>query len=322
MSANPYNTPYGAYLKSTEELDKQLANAQQDSNQKIQQGQGYLSQDVQNCYLYPPEGQEGPPQPVPAGTAGAVCDPAQTVTPGSTVKSDSEQVLATKVQTLLQADEVNEIINYAAAYILNDILTGTDDNGQPVGLAGYTGSADRGSIDPGEVGSGAGEDEPAGPPGAPKCFAQNGAFLVGSLDNPTISYQMNLPANVSYDKITVDVDVNNGGWYSAPGDPTNGVSDEIFYLRRQEWADLFGYSYVRGPNVNVATISHGVALPTEGKLTQVAHGYVFPVGATHHYSYTYDTAQQKNTPHHHAGEQCRQTIRRNRPECRKHQYRK
>ncbi|GMU74067.1 MAG: hypothetical protein AMXMBFR44_2660 [Candidatus Campbellbacteria bacterium] len=125
LSTNSYLTPYGAYLESAAALEKEVEEATTEAEKKLEFGSGFLSKETQNCY----ETQET----LEDGTVVTFqeCDPPQVVTPGETVKSSLEKAFGVKLDAIVAADELNEIISLVAVYLLTDVLT------QDEGLTGY-----------------------------------------------------------------------------------------------------------------------------------------------------------------------------------------
>jgi hypothetical protein len=91
VTANPQNTPYGAYLEAEAKLNIRLSNAAGQELEYAAWGNGFLSKKV--C------------EPVEGG--GEKCT---IVTPGEIISDSLKVQLATGQETLIEADEINELI--------------------------------------------------------------------------------------------------------------------------------------------------------------------------------------------------------------------
>ena len=95
ITSNPQNTPYGAYLAAEAKMNLRLVNESGQSLTEANWGQGFLSKKV--C-----EGINGQP-----AETGKNC---QITTPGQVISQQLNYQLTTSQQSLIEADEINELI--------------------------------------------------------------------------------------------------------------------------------------------------------------------------------------------------------------------
>lgn len=124
MSSNPQNTPYGAYLEAEAKLDIRLKNEAGQEIEIASWSDGFLSKRV--C-----EAIEGKP----AGK-GANC---KITTPGKVISEALTFQLSTGQRTLIEADEINEIIGALISQLTLQAMRGI--NGL-LGLGGNSAYAD------------------------------------------------------------------------------------------------------------------------------------------------------------------------------------
>jgi hypothetical protein len=110
---NPENTPIGAYIGGKAALDAEIAKNQFVANEDVRNGNGFISQKVcdengKNCVI---------------------------TTPGSIIKSQLEFTLTIPGLSLIQSDELNEIINALFGQLAKQAITGIN------GLLGLGGNA-------------------------------------------------------------------------------------------------------------------------------------------------------------------------------------
>ncbi len=305
VTANPYNNPYGAYLQSAGELAFRLESATGQEEKKLDFGRGFLTPQVQDCYLYSGGDQEGPPQPFTiygnddlatakrkAGVSGygeVECDPKRDTTPGAFIEDQIERKYGLPDQRLTFADELNELINAVILYLVNNIFNIYEDT--PGGLAGYDINSEEPVpfLNPG-IGDNTGDDptpgdsEQPGPPGPSMCFTRNGTFLTptqGGAERGVVSFP--IPQNVSYDSIVLELDVTNSGWLP----DRNGWPYNIFWLARDGNKNMFGYVNVFAPNKDDLMLRHGIGQSHKYKSRKLTN-MTFPENATYHFTYTYD----------------------------------
>lgn len=138
LVGNPYNTPYGAYLRTSQQLDEELETDEERTQVELGFASGFLSKTTQTCYLIASDGSKTAINADDLETAvqnnsGAQyeCDKPQTTTPGDTIKTSMEKAFGVKLDTIVEADEINEIIDLVAVYLMTDIMRNSS------GLAGY-----------------------------------------------------------------------------------------------------------------------------------------------------------------------------------------
>ncbi len=233
MSANPYNTPYGSYLALSGGLEQAVKAKKSEAGTKLGFASGYLSKEVQQCYGYDASGNRTPIDDSEIGGGeyeSYECDEPQTVTPGATIKANLERTFGAKLDSIIEADEINEIIDLVAAYLLTEALT---DEG---GLSGYDYAAQfdqpllddtwGDTIDDLPQGGGGGQCTPTSPTpgrsGSPITHTPNPVTTVLGANIP-------LPSGKqwgAYESVTATFDVTIGDWGNE-GDQYN-----IFWLNR------------------------------------------------------------------------------------------
>ncbi|MCI0619433.1 hypothetical protein L0Y40_00120 [Candidatus Wolfebacteria bacterium] len=295
----PKNNPYGAYVEAEQELNSRITAAVGTRREELQAGRGFLSWKTQDCYsVVPDPNNPGATTTVPIPDAGSpapgsierFCDPSKTATPGSVIEEQVNFSLGSGTRRIEMADEINEILNALIAYFLNDVLTGDK------GLAGYNRNDfthEFPDIEIPDIPGGGGpttpsDDQPPGPPGPSTCFAANGTFFnpsEGATSNEWGRASLPLPANVSYDRIEVDLDVTPGGWHPS----VNSARYNIFWLARGGNRDLYGYTITHAPSSNATRLVHGVGQMHTAK-PKVESRTPLQVGTTYHFNYVYDAA--------------------------------
>lgn len=315
---NPYNNPDGAYLESSAELALRISSAAGTAEKKYELGRGFLGKEVQNCYpdnsKQPTDGNGKDPSGGSASSGGKdpsggngkdpdgqqkmICDEPRIVTPGSFIEEQIQEKFGIPDERLAMADELNELINAVIMYLVQNILTESEE-----GLAGYDidSQANIGYGDPdiSGGGTGGGDTTQAGPPGPSMCFVSSGTFIPQRQgENVFGKASFPLPHNVTYDQLLFEIDVKNTGLRPLDEQPpsSNGTRPwvyNIFYLPRTPGAnDVFGYVNVRGDEgpsnyANKVIMQQGVITPWPNK-PSVTGNLVFPVGATYHFEYLYD----------------------------------
>lgn len=252
MSANPYNTPYGAYLQTVEELNRVVAEKANEATWKLDFGNGFLSKEVQNCYTENWVEEDGTVH----KDYYSYCDPPQVITPGDTIKTSLEKTFGIKLDAIVAADEINEIISLVAVYLLSDILTKDE------GLASYNYSAgfdeplvvidggvwgDDGS---GGGGGGSGQCTPmsitAGTPGTLGVIP-NTADFIASDANPKKEFTATDIPGRNYSRVRAEFDLTVGSYDGRAGaDQYN-----VFWLHRGPGLG----SFIWGAN-DVAEVVH------------------------------------------------------------------
>lgn len=112
---SPQNNPYGAYMLGRAELRQRVEAAEENATTKADWGDGFLS--VEDCS---------------SGTC-------VTVTPGSLIADELSFSLTIGDRTLIEADEINEIISALFSQLMNQVMTGIG------GLTGVSQSAGGGA---------------------------------------------------------------------------------------------------------------------------------------------------------------------------------
>src|SRR5258706_5955585 len=129
---------------------------------------------------------------------------------------------------------------------------------------------------------------------------------------PTVSEPrriLPIPAtpNVAYGKVSVDLDVTQGGWTQSPAafptyDSPQGLHN-IFWLHRGptyeqngwHWNNnVIGYASARGPNSNSIRLSSNLD-PTTTVLYTQEKGLALQQGHTYHFHYVYDGENNQRT---------------------------
>lgn len=300
MVSNPYNNPYGAYLETDMEIKIRLINAAGEQTKDISLGSGFLSKKVENCYTPVAEGQEGPPAPGKKGDAGVVCDPPQTVTPGSYIQEQVAKSTGLQMDRLSFADELNEMITAIMAYLIRDVLLGEK------GLAGYD-PADFANdkfpanlpsateIPDGTGGIGAScqataEDGNGSGAGDPISYSENGTFFTTTADDTVRDYYFgDESTDTKYTKVVVGFDVKVGEFTSIDGSYN---FHELFYLARGDkwWNNLIGEVGLKIQGADGSKLVTQAHLAGACKETQTS--FEPAVGDTLHVEYTYDTLEK------------------------------
>ncbi|MEK7606444.1 MAG: hypothetical protein AAB458_02540 [Patescibacteria group bacterium] len=321
---DPYNNPIGSYIETSNELASRLNAAAEEERTELAFASGFLRKKTQTCYAYPPEGQTGAPQQftirdgqsleealAEAGIDSAAeyeCDPAQTITPGETVKSGLESVFKTNLDQVVAADELNEIIALWLGYLLSDVLTGDE------GLAGYTnedfpehegvtedGDPYEDDLPPIQTTCGTGGWLEAAPGVTqefePYHFERNGLVLDAQPGNANIAFELDTPAEAGeyYTKVQVSIDVEIGPWY----EPMPTDFHQIMYIQREsnpnnyDWRENnLGILNLRGPGQNKFIAGHNLNL-TIGDCTKSKSSSFSPQqGQRYTFVYGYDTTQR------------------------------
>lgn len=135
-------TPYGQFMAAETELNNRIVNARGREIQIANWGEGFLSSEV--C-----EAIEGPTTASPAGTTTAAAPANQKQrcvisTPGKVISEQINKALGAGQDSLVAADEINEVISALLGQIANQALTGAAGllglNVRSGGSAGGTGS--------------------------------------------------------------------------------------------------------------------------------------------------------------------------------------
>lgn len=124
ISSNPQNTPYGAYLEAEAKLDIRLKNAAGQELEIASWSDGFLSKRVCEAIEGKPSGK------------GANC---KITTPGKVISEALTFQLSTGQRTLIEADEINEIIGALISQLTLQAMKGI--NGL-LGLGGNSAYAD------------------------------------------------------------------------------------------------------------------------------------------------------------------------------------
>lgn len=236
MFDNPQNNPYGAYFEARDELTLRISSASGQETKKLEFGNGFLSKEVQDCYVPLPEDQAGPPTPydetqVGPPPPGMVCDPPRIVTPGAQIKTSLEQAFGVNLDQIATADEFNEIFNLIAAWLISDILT------QDGGLAGYNPEETEHSspvAPPGGWGGGDGDQCElmtigAGQPGQPRGLLVNEpAPFTSTASNPFKEIDIDVPTGQNYSRVTAEFDLTTAPQTA----PDNASQLNLFWLHR------------------------------------------------------------------------------------------
>lgn len=282
----PYGNPLSSYINLSDDLTARISSARGQAEFKLGVGGGFFSKEVQTCYAVvngaPVEIEEEGIGTTPGATE-YYCDEPKIITPGDTIKTGLENIFKANLDTIVAADEINEILSIAVWYVLNDVLTGEE------GLAGYSrddfehgGDIEPGT-DPNGGGGGVDEDPDPGVAGESVCFVLN--EFVPSQAQPNATFGMNLPNRSEYyKKIVVEMDVVNNGWYDkTPQNNQDNIHHSIFYLTRDNsWGSTFGYSWAGDEGSFL--IRQRVATGD----VDTRPNYLLPSGTTH-FTYTFDT---------------------------------
>lgn len=152
---NPQNTPFGALMEATDGLSDQVSSAVNAQVAELDWGNGFLSWKG-DCVgegstaasgEFTPDGQpimvDTPGAPVSLGASNANgCDENGIQTPGSVIAAQLNETLSIGGRTLIEADEINEIVGALFSQLMNQVVGG-------IGLRGVSssGSGGRGFID-------------------------------------------------------------------------------------------------------------------------------------------------------------------------------
>jgi len=137
LTQKPQNNPYGAYLLASSELDRLIASKVKEENTKLEFGRGFLTKEA--CYAYEICVDYGGAEALPGenlpcleyktvistGTPlkdlpdGAQCLEKQTLTPGSVIEGQLQQVLPKSLERITVADEIDEVISTLINYMVN-----------------------------------------------------------------------------------------------------------------------------------------------------------------------------------------------------------
>ena len=111
---NPANNPIGASFNAAERLSKKIYNDQEKANDEIQRNNGFL--DMKKCVEW-----YGPDDTV--GEDGDLCRKYQTVTPGSVIASQVNNVTNSAVRQLEYSDAINEVLGSFFDGMLNKLFS-------------------------------------------------------------------------------------------------------------------------------------------------------------------------------------------------------
>jgi hypothetical protein len=127
---NMNNNPIGATFNSAEKLQKAIDTNQEALTNEVQRNDGFL--DMRTCVEYesantPHSWEDADPDPTtttntnPTGTA-RKCLRYKTVTPGSLISSQAQEILGSPTRQLELADSINEILGAVFDQILNGLM--------------------------------------------------------------------------------------------------------------------------------------------------------------------------------------------------------
>jgi hypothetical protein len=111
VTQNSQNNPYGAYLEAKNSLSTVIGTRQAKYVDQLSWGQGFLSYEV--C-----DGTKAHNN----VTGEDECSHTKTVTPGSVINDQLKQHLGTGVSSLVQADEINEIVSALFGQLINKVM--------------------------------------------------------------------------------------------------------------------------------------------------------------------------------------------------------
>lgn len=307
--SDPQNNPYGAYFEARDQLALKISSSAGEAEKKISFGNGFLSKEVQDCFVVLPEGQEGPTQPVELkqgetvaeakarlglnATSGIECNPPKVMTPGAQVKNSLEQTFGVNLDQIATADEFDEIFSLLAAWLVSDILT------QDGGLAEYDSELsganeeivwdDSGLTGGGEACKASPSDSNARASGETIQFEQNGTFLTTTPDDTVRDFYFGEGEDRKYTKVVVDFDVTVGQFTNIDGSYNY---HELFYLTRGDkwWNNLIGHV---GLKIKGADGSKLVSEPHfAGACDSSQTSFEPSPGDTFHVHYEYDTQEK------------------------------
>lgn len=130
LSQMQQNNPIGAYLQAENVMNQKIASKVQTKLDQLNQGNGFLT--YQECYDVNPDGFVGPLQnTVPSDFVGPL-QPGQTrlqekcddVTPGSVIAGRLNSALNTGNDSLVTADEINELVGALLNQLTTQVLSG------------------------------------------------------------------------------------------------------------------------------------------------------------------------------------------------------
>lgn len=121
-------------------------------------------------------------------------------------------------------------------------------------------------------------------------FSRNGTFHVPTPAAPTAIFNIPVPNNQTFSRVTVDVDVFMGGWSYEPSKNHN-----LFWLHRgaccwPQWAsNMFGLVNMFGPGRNEVKVLTNADMPRFQERSVERHVQLLE-GHTYHLHYVYDAA--------------------------------
>ncbi len=149
--ANPENNPLGAQRLGQEELSNQTETAKTVQKTELDWGNGFLS--WRNCPSGGSSGSEATVQLGARDTSGSGCGPVQT--PGSVIQSQINKTLGLTGDTLVTADEFNEIVSALMSQLTSNVLGGSGLSGVSSVSSGGNGFIDK-ATDPSQYNGAAG----------------------------------------------------------------------------------------------------------------------------------------------------------------------
>ena len=285
---------YSQYEEAEKQLVLQIRSSLNQQAKEIDHGRGWLSIKRQDCWAYVKGGYHIPIKPSEIGNVPDAieyeCDEPRITTPGGFVEESIQKQFGIAGDRLAVADEINELVWSTMTFLIRNILY--DERG----LAGYNPNnsqwATTTPIIPGVTiptdDGGSDDDTPGdeakpGPLGASACFAREGIFhsVIEGGEQKLIS--LPLPANTSYERIVLDLDVFHGGWNTENPD----ASLPFFWLARSKHKNLFGLLLARGPGRNLLVLRHGLG-QSHGFKPRITKNATLQQGNTYHVHYEYD----------------------------------
>lgn len=122
-------------------------------------------------------------------------------------------------------------------------------------------------------------------------FTQNGTFHVPTPAEPTKIFNIPVPNDRNFSRITVDLDIHQGGWSWDPS-----ANHSLFWLHRgaccwPQWAsNIFGFANAFGPGRNEIKVATNADLPRYQERVAYKRGVPFLEGHNYHLNYVYDAA--------------------------------
>lgn len=137
-------------------------------------------------------------------------------------------------------------------------------------------------------GGGSGGEGPTRTPGGGVVFERPGRFHRPAPGNPTRIFNISVPANTRFSAVTVDLDVEHGGWSREPS-----KNHSLFWLQRGKccwprWAgNVYGFANAFGPGRNEVRLLANAGMRRHGKKVAKRRGVRLQRGKTYHVSFAY-----------------------------------